>query len=537
MHICCMYVMYYSREEIPFSDLGYVPIGLSYVAGALKQAGHTVEAICPRSDKKIDDLFSDIEKKPDIFAVSIPSVYCLDRAGELIKEIKRKYADAKVIAGGLHATLFPESLIRSKYIDAVCIGEGEKAAVEYVRQVEKGKFEKTDNLWIKDADGKILKCDRSLFLEDINAVAMDRDIWSKYFPQEKLNRYFIVVERGCPHSCLYCANKAIAERSQGVFLRYRDIESVIRELEDVKIKFPAVNTVEFNADNMFSDMNYFFGLFERLKKLNGNFKDKFKFEITGNCTAGLLKKYGDIAKYLKEANVSRVLFSLESGSQEIRAKLRRPFYKNEDIINFCRKLKKEKIQTHVSLMYCYPFETALTYKESIKCIKLAGPDFIKMTFLKALPDTEFDRYLKERNVPLITFTDALRYLKMAFIFKISLRTIWDYVVSIKSDFIIQRAAAERKKYLDLAKFYFNGGNFKMAVKAFNKLLKKDKSLWIYGDLAMSKMRIGDYRGAKKDFDRILKNDPVKLNGIYAITYEECLKKTDTVNNANSKGTN
>jgi len=523
MHICCVYVVDNKIEFDGFVKRGLVPTGLSYISGALKQAGYTTEGLCYRIDQKsaCDCLLDGLEKQPDVFAVSVNTVFSYGRIQELLTSIKSRFKDAKIIAGGFYARISPESIIFDKNIDAVCVGEGESTVAQCVRMIEQGIYEKTDNFWIKKPDGSILKCDRNVFVGDIDSVPMDRDIWNKYLDKTRPNQYYLIVQRGCPYRCLYCANGAISEKSEGRYLRYRNIDSVIKELEDIRIKFPYVDTVEFNADNIFSDMDYFFRLFEKLKKLNGTGKNRFKFKITGNCTVGFIEKYGDIAKYLKEANVTKVLFSMESGSGEIRAKLKRPFYRNEDIINLCRMLKKEKIQTHVSLMYCYPFETDETYRDSVRCIKLADPDFVKMTFLKALPNTEFELYLKEKNLPLITFKDAVRYIAMAVKFKIKLSRIIEYIVDLKNDFSADRVIGRNKKYRELVKKYFDRGDFKNAVKALNKLAETDSSPWIYGDLAIAKMNIKDYKGALESF-------AVAVSGgqkdVYLQKMEECRAK-------------
>lgn len=521
MHICCLFVVCNRMERFTFEELGYVPVGLSYLSGALKQAGHSTEGLCNKFNEPIDGLLNNLEKKPDIFAVSVPSMYSFPKAQELLEEIRNRFKDTKIIVGGFYPTLCPDELILNKNIDAVCIGEGEKAIVEYVRQVQNKKYEKTDNLWIKDNDGTLLKCDKSVFVEDINNIAMDRQIWDKWFYNDKMRKYFIVIQRGCPHRCLYCANRAFAEKSHGKYLRYRNIDSIIEEIKTIKDKYPKMDTVEFNADNIFADMDYFFKLFEALKKFNANQNKKYSFEITGNCTDKFLSEYENITEYLKEANVTKVAFSLESGSEEIRKKLNRPYYTNENIIRFCQKLRKEKIETIISLMYCYPFETDKTCRETIQCIKKAQPNRVQITFLRGLPNTQLNEYMAKNKVPPITLKDAYRHIKTAIVLKIKPRQILGFINDIKNEFLIYRLSQKNAKCKNLAKFYFDKADFKNAIKVLNRLLKIDTSGWIYGDLAIAKMNIGDYEGALKDFNVVLSYEK---NEVYIQKREECLLK-------------
>ncbi len=523
MHICCAYVIDSKIEFDGFLKKGYVPIGLSYISGALKQAGYTTEAVCfVNKLANIEKLLDSLEKEPDVFAVSLITVFSYSQTQELLEKIKQKFKNTKVIVGGTYVTLFPESVICNRNIDAVCIGEGEKAAVEYVRQVEKGKFEKTDNLWIKDADGKILKCDRSLFLEDINTVPMDRQIWDKWFKYDNITRYSVILQRGCPHRCLYCANHAISEKSEGKYLRYRDIDSIMKELEDIKIKFPSVDSIEFNADNAFSDMDYFFRLCEKLKIFNSANAKKFNFEIIVNSPTKFVAHEKNIAQYLKEVNITKVSFSLESGSLEIRKKLNRPYYTNEDIIAFCSMLNKEKIKTRIGTIYCYPFETAKTYMETIDCIRKCKPDSVHVTFLRSLPKTKLNEYMEHNEIPPATLKDGFRWIMMAVYLKINFSEIIAYVNDIRRDWFIYKNSQKILKYKRLAKLYLDNSDFKKAVKFLNKLVKIDTSSWIYGDLAIAKMNTGDYEGALKDFDNVLKSG-IEAKGIYEQKREECLK--------------
>ncbi len=295
MHICCVYMMFSKREQVAFLKLGFVPSGLSYISGALKQAGYTTEGFCNGIDDSLDKLFDRLEKNPDVFAVSVTSVYVLPKTIELIEKIKNKFKNTKIIVGGMYFILFQESrnLIFNKNIDAICTGEGEKAAVEYIRQVEGGRYVKTDNLLIKTPDGTILKCDKTVIFEDINSVPIDRRIWDNWFANDK--KYSICLQRGCPNKCLYCVNTAVAKQYSGKYLRYRNIKSVIDELKEARDKFSKIEIVEFNAENAFSDMDYFFRLCEELKKFNMTGSKKFNFEIVCKCTYQFLKKNQNIA--------------------------------------------------------------------------------------------------------------------------------------------------------------------------------------------------------------------------------------------------
>ena len=73
---------------------------------------------------------------------------------------------------------------------------------------------------------------------------------------------------------------------------------------------------------------------------------------------------------------------------------------------------------------------------------------------------------------------------------------------------------------DEAKKYFDMGEYKKAIKYFNKVKIKEDNYWIYGDRAVAKMNLGDYKGALQDFDKVIKLYP---KDIYKQKRQECLK--------------
>lgn len=89
-----------------------------------------------------------------------------------------------------------------KGIDALCMGAGEKAIPEYVKQVERGQYQKTDNLWIMDNNGQIIKCDRVLSTENLDELPYpDRKGWEKWIYDKNIQS--IVWRRQAVHIIVY----------------------------------------------------------------------------------------------------------------------------------------------------------------------------------------------------------------------------------------------------------------------------------------------------------------------------------------------
>ena len=239
-----------------------------------------------------------------------------------------------------------------------------------------------------------------------------------------------------------------------------------------------------------------------------------------NFTPNLLKDDCFIIDYLKKANIKSIAFGLESGSLRLRQKLHRPYYENEQFIKFCNKLVDNNITTMAFVMYCYPFETKETYKETINCLLKSNVDYVSYTWLTPFKGTLLynETQKQYKDAPLI---DKWRFLTfkfrlMSIYFKDIRKTILNFIRKNKNEKINNTNSIN----VTLAKQSLDKGDYKQAISHFNKVKIKEDNYWIYGDRAIAKMNIGDYKGAVEDFDKVLKLDPKE---IYEQKKQECLK--------------
>ena len=407
MHVCCIYIRT-SLMSIMAESTNYkiraldVPLGISYISSSLKQAGYTTELVyctqytwyttelvyCTQYtyNKGIDSYF---KKEPQVFAISIISNKDYELALELILFLKKKYRKAKIIVGGPYITLHYRKVFEEiKEIDALCIEAGEKAIVEYVRQVENGQYSKADNLWIKDNDGQIIKCDKIVSTENLDKLPFpDRKGWERWLYNN--NSQPILWTTGCIYNCIFCASNALRKNlNNSRYFNRRSVENFVEEINCIIREFKYISILNIVSENALGDIDNFRRLCIALKKINDGLKHKIGFIVTFNFTPNLLDKDSDILLLMKGANIRGCAFSLESGSQEIRKKLGKPTYTNEQIIEFFKRLRSLDINTFCFVMYCYPFETKNTYKETVECLRQCQPTYITYSFLTPIEYTE-----------------------------------------------------------------------------------------------------------------------------------------------------
>ncbi|MEM2817956.1 MAG: cobalamin-dependent protein, partial [Archaeoglobaceae archaeon] len=145
-----------SVEVVKKLEISTPPLGLGYLASVLREAGFKVRII----DDLVENLnIGDLLKKvKDSVIVGITSTTpTFKSALSYAKRIKEAFPEIFVILGGVHVTFQPEKAMENEFVDAVCIGEGEKTIVELAERVESGKsLEGVRGIYYKE-EGRIRK--------------------------------------------------------------------------------------------------------------------------------------------------------------------------------------------------------------------------------------------------------------------------------------------------------------------------------------------------------------------------------------------
>ena len=344
---------------------------------------------------------------------------------------------------------------------------------------------------------------------------------------------------GCAYNCIFCTNNGLRRNSSNRYFNERSVESFVKELNYIIKEFKYISGLKIISESALANADNFRKLCIELKKINDGLKKKISFAITLNFVYNLLDKDRDILLLMKEANIKWCSFSLESGSAEIRKKIGKPAYTNEQIIEFFNRLRQLGIYTTCSAMYCYPFETKETYKETIKCLKQCKPTFIGYSFMIPLEYTGLRDMVGDIDYKNVGFIHKYRFNTLSLRVYITYKPIKEFLTIIKKKYkslnrilsmidkirifgLLERLLEQKRQSIqERAKQEMDKGNFKQAIKYFNKVKIKEDNYWIYGDRAIAKMNIGDYKGAIKDFDKILELEPKE---IYKEKRKECLEK-------------
>ena len=344
----------------------------------------------PPTDKE-EELFADLitELKPDLvgFSVLTPYVTIARRLSTLVKE---NNPSSRVIWGGIHPTIAPDSVIDD--VDFLCIGEGEGAMTELVSSLRDGtSYDSIQNLWIK-TDGDTIKNPMRPMIMDLDALPfpsfandnyhfLDDDKLKSQDPLLEDRQIWVQASRGCPYNCTFCvvALEHQIYKGLGPPVRRRSVGSVLEEIAEYReLAGPTADYIFF-IDEVFGVNEAWLDEFEeRYKEEVG-----LPFFVEYHPKALNSKRL----RQLVNAGMDRVDFGLQTGSDELRDKLFDRRGTNEEIIVLAKEIDSYGVRAVIDLIVDNPYETEETMKETVGLLlQLPKPLHFNLFQLKWFPE-------------------------------------------------------------------------------------------------------------------------------------------------------
>lgn len=339
-----------------------MPLGLCYIAGAARRAGHEVQLIDAEAERypREDDLIDEIARfRPDAvgFTATTPLI---PEVADLTKKVKKRVPGALTVVGGVHVSSVLEGIYTDRYApeaDACVYGEGENTFVDLLAAHEKGEpFDGVPGLLFR-RDGKVVKT-RSAdppVLDDLafparDLLKVDRYQWS--IPGKGIQAVTsLVTMRGCPFHCAFCEVSKIFPMK----VRYRSPDRVMDEIELIQRQF-GIRHLMVQDDTLTLSRKHSLALAKKIEERG------LDLTFEGYTRADLVDE--ELLVTLKEAGLVRLSFGVESGSDEILKAIRKGTT-TEMYRKAYRLCKKIGIETRCSFMIGHPHETRETVKKTI----------------------------------------------------------------------------------------------------------------------------------------------------------------------------
>ena len=342
--------------------------GLASIVSVTKLAGHDIRVIIVNTKEDYEKVFTEInEFEPRVVGFSSVSSQ-FNFVKELAVGIKAISADIINVCGGVLPTIKPSCILEAKCLDAVFVGESEKAFIEFLAKVERGlDYKDTENLAYVENGRLIMNKLKPLIVKLDELPYPDRDVYPIAETLKSTGYMSFIFSRGCPYLCTYCSNHAIAKRYNlpRNYPRYRSPESSIREIESAINKFPGKKI--FIIDDIF-------GLNKSWRdEFCEKYKDRIKVEFMCCLRANLIDE--ELIRLLKRAGCYRVSIGVESGNDYVRNEIMKRDISTEHIVRAFSLARKYGIQTNAINIIGIPGETEEMLWDTIKLNRNIRPTF------------------------------------------------------------------------------------------------------------------------------------------------------------------
>jgi radical SAM superfamily enzyme YgiQ (UPF0313 family) len=336
------------------------PLGIMYIASYLRATRKdSIKILDTRISK---DPFGQIQKNIREFMPQIIGISAITLEAQMLHKIasyiKSNTSNVMIIAGGPHATIFPEDVLKNAAIDIAVIGEGEETFKELMDVIDqKGDLRNVDGIVFKQ-NGNIIKTRKRRYIQDLDRIpypAYDLINIEEYAKHpgagsSGLRLYMtILTSRGCPFKCTYC------HKLSGFEFRARTPENIINE---IKMLIEQYNIFNFEIIDDIANFNV-----HRFKYFLSLLKEKVKSKIFLSFPGGLR---GDLLDeetiaLMKEVGTVELSLAIETASQRLQKLIKKNLNidKVKKIIDFA---VDKGIYVRGAFMLGFPTET----KEEIK---------------------------------------------------------------------------------------------------------------------------------------------------------------------------
>lgn len=385
----------------PFNKYSYSfvpPLGLGYLASTLKVKGKFTVILYEAVRDKISSIASFYnnlaEVKPQVVGVQVYSVD-LPIVKEYIQCVKNFNKQIITVVGGAHPSALPDETMSyfGSNLDFVISGEGERAFLSLINNLttSKNSLENIPGLVWRNKEGEVVKNKKDI-IENLDELPWpDWELLQpKLYPQAPLGGFAkrfpvapIIVSRGCPMNCNFCAAKTIYDTG----FRYRSIDDVTDEIKYLK-KWFGIKEIMIQDDNITFKKSLILEFCEKVSSLN----------IDWNCLNGIrLSSIDDeIVKAMKEAGCYAVAVGIESGSQKILNDMNKKL-KIEQIVEKINILAQYKIKITGQFIIGYPTETRDDILQTIKFAKKLPIERGGFSSFVPLPGSKVYMDLKEQG--------------------------------------------------------------------------------------------------------------------------------------------
>jgi anaerobic magnesium-protoporphyrin IX monomethyl ester cyclase len=370
----------------------YYPIWLSYAAGVLENAGHTIKLIDAIASKlTLEDIILDaVSFNPGL--IVIDSNFSSLNNDIRISNLLKKRTGAVTILVGPPASQFPEKILNDG-VDIVARYEYDLTLLDIANSFDKnGHLDSIKGVSFK-SDCRIIHNSNRKFLStsQLDELPFVSEIYKKHL---NINNYFlghslypmiqIFTGRGCPNRCTFCSWPITL---MGRAYRFRSVDNVVDELEYISNELKLVKEVFIEDDTFTANES-------RTKEICNEILNR-NLDITWSCNSRANLNKDEMEK-MKKAGCRLLDVGYESGSNEILRNIKKGIT-IEECKKFSLNAKRTGLMILGDFIFGLPGETHETAEATIAFAQSIKPNIIQFSIATPIPGTEFYDWANENN--------------------------------------------------------------------------------------------------------------------------------------------
>ena len=351
-------------------------------------------------------LLSQVVTIPDVIGISILFSSSYLSSIKLAEIIKKKWPTTKVIFGGGHVTFYHSTVFKdSDFVDYVFVGEAEIGFKKFIRKISADKSNEVSNISVEEIPGVydrkkvnrdlekgIVKAEFGELLTDLDQIGLpaydllDLETYRKFsnaFPDGAIG---VMMERGCPFKCTYCASMVI----HGSGIRTKSNQRIIDDLIYLRDECGFSNIILWD-DLLAARKTKFTALADRIVAEGVN--KGLLFSMPSGLSVRIMDD--KLLESVCSLGFDYIRIMIESGSVDAQhniVKKKVDLDKARHLIAHARTLG---VKVETNILFGFPYETKRHMQETIDYIKTIDVDWIQVFSLLPLPGTEaFDQYAK-----------------------------------------------------------------------------------------------------------------------------------------------